>query len=96
MQALLTYLEWFLGKWHQNGLHSITREDYAELEKLYLEARMHGNELEWAIEEFSEAMDSPRSDAADQRRLAALALLRKKKNDILLNREAASVRIQRP
>ena len=88
MNALLSYLEWLLGKWHQNNVHSITREDYVQLEKLYLEARAHDSDVEHAVLEFSEAMNAPRGDAADQRRTAALKLLRKKHADILAQREA--------
>lgn len=88
MNALISYIEWLLGKWHQNGLHTITREDYVQLEKLYLEARAHDSDVEHAVLEFSEAMNAPRGDAADKRRSAALKLLRKKHGDILAQREA--------
>lgn len=88
MKELISYLEWLIGKWHQNNIHSITREDFVQLEKLYLEARAHDSDVEHAVLEFSEAMNAPRGDAADKRRTAALKLLRKKHADILAQREA--------
>lgn len=88
MNSLIAYIEWLLGKFHQNNIHAITREDFIELERLYLAARQHGDDKEWAIAEFVESMDSPRGDAADKRRTASLAMLRKKHNDILIEKEA--------
>lgn len=88
MNSLIAYIEWLLGKWHQNNIHSITRQDFVELERLYLAARSHADDKEWAIAEFVESMDSPRGDANNGRRTASLAMLRKKHNDIQLEREA--------
>lgn len=88
MKPLIEYLEWMMGKWHQNGLHTFTREDFVKLERLYLEARAHDSDVEHAVMEFTEAMNSPRGDAADRRRGAALKQLRAKHADIIKQRQA--------
>lgn len=77
MKELLEYVSWLLGKWHQNGIHSISRDDMAQLEQLYLKAVTEGDELRHAVMEFVEAMNYPRGDAADQRRLQALSMMRR-------------------
>lgn len=96
MKDLLVYIEWLLGKWHTNGIHAIAREDLAELERLYLLARQYGDENEWAIEEFSDAMNAPRGDAADQRRLQALSQIRRINQRLKEERERVAKRAPDP
>ena len=76
MENLIDHLGWLLGKWHQQGVHSITREDWATLERLYLEEKVRREERDEAIVEFVNAMNAPRGDAADRRRSAAMKNLR--------------------
>lgn len=77
MKDLLDYLVVLLGKWHSNGLSALETADLAELERLMLAARQQGDERDWALESFADAMNSPRGDAADQQRLKALSQIRK-------------------
>lgn len=73
---LTSYIGWMLGKWHQNGIHSISREDMTQLETLYLAELQRGDDTEHAVLEFVGAMNSPRGQAHDQRRKDAMTKLR--------------------
>lgn len=70
------HVEALLAKWHREGFDAIVPADLAALEREYLAERMRHDEGESAIEEFVDALNSPRGDAADQRRTAALGRLR--------------------
>jgi hypothetical protein len=92
MREFIEYALWLCGKWHTNGLHSITREDMAELERLAIQAKMSGDEMAHAIVEFSDALEASDSDAANRRKLEALQLLKRKRAEILNDAES-SIRI---
>lgn len=82
MTDLTSYIGWMLGKWHQNGIHTISREDLAKLESLYLAELQRVDETEHAVQEFVGAMNSPRGQAHDKRRKDAMQNIRKAHDNI--------------
>lgn len=91
---LVDAAEAFLWKIHTFGVQSISPEDIRDMDNAVALEKGHHDETQAAIEEFVDAMNSPRGDAADVRRSRALSRLRAARSEIQKNREANDGRLR--